>query len=91
MKREMSKLLWIVLAGFLLLSGCSKKEDKAQVAFDKETPVTIVVGGWPAGDDAFKAIMPAFNELYPNVTIELDFKQTTDHHQQLSTAIAAGT
>lgn len=48
------------------------------------------VAGWPAGDDAFRAIIPAFEAAHPGVKVELNFVSTTDHHQQLSTAIAAG-
>jgi len=61
----------------------------AAVSFgaDKET---IVVGGWPAGDKAFQAIIPEFNKKYPNIEVKLNFMQTADHHNQLSTAIAAG-
>jgi ABC-type glycerol-3-phosphate transport system substrate-binding protein len=55
------------------------------------TKTKLVIGGWPAGDQAFKAIIPAFIKLHPDVEVVLNFMQTADHHQQLSTAIAAGT
>lgn len=50
----------------------------------------IVVGGWPSGDDAFEAAMAGFNEKYPNINVELQFTDTTAHHQNLQTALAAG-
>lgn len=50
----------------------------------------IEVGGWPSGDVAFKAILDGFNELYPNVEVELVFTDTTAHHQSLQTSLAAG-
>lgn len=56
-----------------------------------EAKTKLVVGGWPAGDTAFKAIIPEFNKKYPNVEVVLNFMSTNDHHQQLSTAVAAGT
>lgn len=55
------------------------------------TKTKIVVGGWPSGDKAFEAILPGFYEKYPDIEVEFNFMQTADHHQQLSTAIAAGT
>ncbi len=51
---------------------------------------TITVGGWPSGDDAFKAAEAGFHEMYPNITIEYVFTDTTSHHQNLQTALAAG-
>lgn len=51
----------------------------------------IEVGGWPSGDDGFKAAMAGFNEEYPNIEVELVFTDTTAHHQALQTALAAGT
>ncbi len=50
----------------------------------------IEVGGWPSGDDAFKAALDGFNEVYPNIEVELVFTDTTSHHQNLQTALAAG-
>lgn len=51
---------------------------------------TIEVGGWPSGDDAFKAALDGFNEKYPNVKVELVFTDTTSHHQSLQSALVAG-
>lgn len=51
---------------------------------------TITVGGWPSGDDGFKAAMAGFNEKYPNIEVELNFTDTTAHHQALQTALTAG-
>jgi len=59
----------------------------AVAAADKET---IIVGGWPAGDKAFEAILPAFHKLYPDIDVQMQFQSTADHHQALATAIAAG-
>jgi multiple sugar transport system substrate-binding protein len=52
---------------------------------------TITVGGWPSGDDGFKAALAGFNEKYPNINVEFNFTDTTSHHQALATALAAGT
>lgn len=50
----------------------------------------IEVGGWPSGDDAFKAAMEGFNKVYPNIEVELVFTDPAAHHQALQTALAAG-
>lgn len=57
---------------------------------DKSMKADIVVGGWPSGDDAFKAAMSGFNAEYPNINVELQFTDTTAHHQNLQTSLAAG-
>lgn len=51
---------------------------------------TIEVGGWPSGDDGFKAALDGFYEKYPNVKVELVFTDTTSHHQALQSALVAG-
>ncbi|MFU0826583.1 MAG: Extracellular solute-binding protein [Lachnoclostridium sp.] len=51
----------------------------------------IVVGGWPSGDDAFKAALDGFNKEYPDIEVEFQFTDTTSHHQALQTSLAAGT
>jgi len=78
----MRKMLALLLALLIVASA-------APLATAAETTV-LTVGGWPAGDTAFKAIIPAFEAAHPGVKVELVFMSTTDHHQQLATAIAAG-
>ncbi len=56
-----------------------------------EGETVLTVSGWPAGDDAFEAIIPAFEEAHPGVKVELQFQASGDHHQALVTALAAGT
>lgn len=51
---------------------------------------TITVGGWPSGDDGFKAAMDGFNKEYPNIEVEWQFTDTTAHHQALQTSLSAG-
>ena len=59
-------------------------------AGDSSISGSIVVGGWPSGDDAFEAALPGFQEKYPNIEVELQFTDTTAHHQALQTSLAAG-
>ncbi|MBQ9009110.1 MAG: extracellular solute-binding protein, partial [Clostridia bacterium] len=62
----------------------------AEGPVNKDISGYIEVGGWPSGDDAFKAAMAGFNEMYPNIEVELVFTDTTAHHQALQTSLAAG-
>ena len=39
---------------------------------------TITVGGWPSGDDGFKAALTGFNEKYPNIKVEFNFPAKTN-------------
>lgn len=73
----------------------SAAEDKAAAALAAEqNPETISghieVGGWPTGDDGFEAALEGFQNMYPNVEVELIFTDITAHHQALQTALAAG-
>lgn len=104
LKRILSLAVALVI-GITMFAGCgaspasekpgeaTNQEDssKAEPAKEAGTKTKIVVGGWPSGDEAFKAIIPEFNKQYPDVEVTLNFMQTADHHQQLSTAVAAGT
>ena len=72
----------------------SDSETQAETSTDgasgSDITATITVGGWPSGDDAFKAAEAGFHEMYPNITVEYVFTDTTSHHQNLQTALAAG-
>lgn len=76
-------------------SGTTSKEEGAAIAEAVEADPSSVsghieVGGWPSGDDGFEAAMAGFNEIYPNIEVELVFTDTTAHHQALQTALTAG-
>lgn len=51
----------------------------------------IVVGGFPVGDEAFKAALEGFHTEYPDIEVEFQFLASGDYHQQLQTALAAKT
>lgn len=79
MKRTLSLVLaLLVLTGILGVPAMAEQK------------TVLTVAGWPAGDDAFRAIIPAFEEANPGVTVELQFQSTTDHHQALASALSAG-
>ena len=91
----MKKTFLLVLAvTIVLLGACSKKEQTAaepgaaQAAAQKET---IVIGGWPAGDTAFEAIIGMFNAEYPNIEVKIgNFMPSGDFHRELQASITAG-
>lgn len=81
-----------ILSGALVLSMAASMLTGATIASaEEDTSIsgTIEVGGWPSGDDGFEAAMEGFNEVYPNIEVELVFTDTTAHHQSLQTALAA--
>lgn len=71
-------------------SDATGSETSSSGEIDKNIAATITVGGWPSGDDAFNAAMAGFNAEYPNIKVELQFTDTTTHHQNLQTSLAAG-
>ncbi|MCR4588113.1 MAG: extracellular solute-binding protein [Lachnospiraceae bacterium] len=105
MKKNLRKIvstLLIVGMTVSMVTGCGSKavqettaeagkEIAAAVEADPASiSAHIEVGGWPSGDDGFKAAMEGFNAVYPNIEVELVFTDTTSHHQALQTALAAG-
>ena len=81
------------IASFILVlvvcTGAAFAGGQSQAAQADEVGGTIVVGGWPAADTAFEAILPGFNALYPNVQVDIEMQATADHHDRLITALAA--
>ncbi|GGM14493.1 ABC transporter substrate-binding protein [Deinococcus aerophilus] len=63
-----------------LLAGTAHAQDK----------VTLTVAAFPSLDSAIKAILPAWNKKYPNVTIKLQAQEFADHHNAMTTALATG-
>ncbi|MFK7601669.1 ABC transporter substrate-binding protein [Deinococcus sp. SM5_A1] len=52
--------------------------------------ITLTVAAFPSLDIAIKAIIPAWNKKYPNVTIKLQAQEYADHHNAMTTALATG-
>ncbi|MBE5807431.1 MAG: extracellular solute-binding protein [Clostridiales bacterium] len=82
MKKTLALILTLVMA--LSFAAIAHAEPNTDISG------YIEVGGWPSGDDGFKAAMDGFNEMYPNIEVELVFTDTTAHHQSLQTSLAAG-
>ncbi|MCR5031986.1 MAG: extracellular solute-binding protein [Lachnospiraceae bacterium] len=105
MKKKLQKIVSVLLITGMcasMVTGCGSKAAQATTeeagkeiaaAVDADPAsikAHIEVGGWPSGDDGFKAAMEGFNAIYPNIEVELVFTDTTSHHQALQTALAAG-
>lgn len=95
---KLKKMVALCLATTMVaasLTGCKSKDAESTNSDSTSTEAAkvegkIVVGGWPSGDDAFNAALAGFNEQYPDVEVELQFTDTTSHHQALQTSLAAG-
>ncbi|WMJ87147.1 extracellular solute-binding protein [Anaerocolumna sp. MB42-C2] len=91
-RRRITAILFTIILVMSSFTGCKSSDSKSTGGTsDGKISGTITVGGWPSGDDAFKAAMAGFNEQYPDIKVELQFTDTTSHHQALQTALAAGT
>ena len=82
MKRILALIMTLVMC--LSIAGLANAEPNTEISG------YIEVGGWPSGDTGFKAALPGFNEMYPNIEVELVFTDTTAHHQSLQTSLSAG-
>ncbi|WP_130838700.1 ABC transporter substrate-binding protein [Lachnoclostridium sp. Marseille-P6806] len=100
---KVTTMLLILAMAASIATGCGEAAETSESAsaaggeqaaaageIDKNMKADIVVGGWPSGDDAFEAAMAGFQEEYPNIHVELQFTDTSAHHQNLQTSLAAG-
>ncbi len=53
-------------------------------------PATITVASFPDLDRAVKTALPLWEKLYPQVKVKLVSLQIDDHHNSMTTALAAG-
>lgn len=92
MKKAAIWMLTATMAAGLTACGGSgaEAEDTGDISDPESVKGTITVGGWPSGDDAFKAALEGFHKEYPNVEVKFQFTDTTAHHQALQTALSAG-
>ncbi|NRR34243.1 extracellular solute-binding protein [Oxalobacteraceae bacterium] len=54
------------------------------------TPVTITVASFPDLDRAVKVALPMWEKLHPEIKVKLVSLQIEDHHNSMTTALAAG-
>jgi len=95
MKKKSFLLILGLIAAAALFAGGNKQTQPAGASAQTTAPAqneTIVIGGWPAGDTAFNAIIPMFNEQNPNIEVKIgNFMPSADYHNELQASIAAGT
>jgi ABC-type glycerol-3-phosphate transport system substrate-binding protein len=65
------------------------EEEAAPTAAPSAEGVTITVSSW--FNKGFVENMPAFNEKYPDITVEVIDEEFAAHHDKLLTALVAGT
>ena len=53
-------------------------------------PATITIASFPDLDRAVKTALPLWEKLYPQVNVKLVSLQIDDHHNSMTTALAAG-
>ena len=80
------RVLLIALLAIGLISG-GLTFAQAQ---NQQQKTTITVAVFPDLDSVVKAILPAFNALYPNIEVKLEVNGYGDHHTKLLTELAAG-
>ncbi|MDI6642334.1 MAG: extracellular solute-binding protein, partial [Elusimicrobiota bacterium] len=73
-------LITLLIIGLILVNG----------VFAQEQKTTITVSVYPDLDSVIKAVLPAFNALYPDIEVKLDVAGYGDHHTKLLTQLAAG-
>lgn len=89
--RVTSRAIIGILALLMAASPLAACSGGGGAAAGNETPTgKIIVGGWPAGDEAFQAAEAGFKEKYPDVEIEYQFMATEDFRQALNTSLTAG-
>ena len=89
--KKVTMLIASLLVAMLVITACGNGGGAGGgAAADAEVSGPIVVGGWPAADEAFEAIIPMFNEQFPDVEVEILMSPAGDFRQLLITSFAAG-
>ncbi|MBA8817248.1 multiple sugar transport system substrate-binding protein [Microbacterium halimionae] len=80
----------IASAGALLLAGCAGGEEGA--AYDPEEEVSLNFAWWGNDDraDRYGKLIDAFNEDYPNITINSTFSDFPSYWEKRQTEVAGG-
>ncbi len=83
----------IVAAGALALSGCGGAADTpAAATFDPDEKVTLTYAFWGNDDRAarYDELIAAFNEEYPNITVNVSFTDFPSYWEKRQTEAAGG-
>ena len=91
LQRNLALTMAAVMALSLTACGTSSSNtgsDKTTVSGDGQQTASmpadpadlkgsIIVGGWPSGDDGFKAALNGFHDKYPNIEVDFQLKALT--------------
>jgi len=86
-----------LLLGGLSLAACSPAKSGAatgpssQGALNPSTAGKLTVWGWAGTYEGIRAMVPKFNAVYPNITVEITEQGYDDIHTNLLNAIVSGT
>lgn len=80
----------LLTAGAIALAGCSADEPAA--AFDPDAEVTLTFAFWGNDDRAgrYNALIEAFNEEHPNITVNTTFTDFPSFWEKRATEVAGG-
>lgn len=82
----------IVAAGALALSGCGGASTPTADTFDPDEKVTLTYAFWGNDDRAqrYDDLIAAFNEEYPNITVNVSFTDFPSYWEKRQTEAAGG-
>ncbi|QLD12382.1 ABC transporter substrate-binding protein [Microbacterium oleivorans] len=82
----------IAAAGALALSGCGGAATPTAAAFDPDEKVTLTYAFWGNDDRAqrYDQLIAAFNEEYPNITVNVSFTDFPSYWEKRQTEAAGG-
>lgn len=82
----------IVAAGALALTGCGGAQTPPAAAFDPDEKVTLTYAFWGNDDRAkrYDELIAAFNEEYPNITVNVSFTDFPSYWEKRQTEAAGG-
>jgi multiple sugar transport system substrate-binding protein len=85
----LSMILKVLLA-FGIVASLTAAAWSEEVKDYNNEPVTITVACFPALDAAYSNLIPLFNKRYPFIKVDLQVLGYTEHHNKLTTTMAAG-
>lgn len=82
----------IVAVGALALTGCGGAQTPPAAAFDPDEKVTLTYAFWGNDDRAkrYDELIAAFNEEYPNITVNVSFTDFPSYWEKRQTEAAGG-
>jgi len=91
-----ASILYVVLVFMLVLAACSSNGSNSENAGetddsnDNQSAENIELTMWTFGSPGYDKFLEEYKEVNPNVTIRIQSADLADHHNNLFTAISAG-